>query len=415
MAKAKPNIKDIASLELALVALGYEIKKASGKEVNVLVDSDRVGALKRIAEELGGKYNPKGGSSSIGRTELPNSFKVNAKPKGGGSGAGSEATDLGESAQCLYCAAAWYGKDFTGKTLSQVEKHIDTTSTAKEIITKLKDQWIQSCTLSAQELKKKYGKKKYVFHRGSSWVTALEDHWKNLNRQEQEFSNLNKWSPADIYMVSEAGKRIDLTKTSSIMELNRLMLKALSSEDIIGVSLKQTKSPKISYKNLTDERSTYKFEKVTVGKRGFFQSGDAYLMYDGGEIQFRTFGSTWQGEIKGKTANMGKISGGPITAIMKRNGITILPQKDIVDKNEKLLKQFYRYYNHFETSPMSEKDFILEVSKKDQNWWVSKFLSAQLMYEIDTKSTKIKDKITSGMIGYAASESELSGPYIKVS
>jgi len=411
----KSNIKDLASLELALISFGYEIKKSSGKEVNILVNDDRVGALVRIAEALGGKYNPKGGSSSIGRTELPNSFKVYAKPKGGGSGAGSAATDLAESAQCLYSAAAWYGKDFTGNTLSSVEKYIDTTSNAKEIISKLQDQWIQSCMSSAEVLKKKYGGKKYIFHRGSKWVSSLENHWKKLNKEEREFSNLNKWSPADIYMISDAGKKIDLTKTSSIMELNRVMLKALMDKDIIGVSLKQTKNASISYKNLTDKRSTYKFGKVTVGKRGFFQSGDAYLIYDGGEIQFRTFGSTWQGEIKGKTANMGKISGGPITAIMKRNSITILPQKDIIDKSEELLKQFYRYYKYFETSPMSEKDFILEVSKKDQNWWVSKFLSAQLMYEIDTKSTKIKDKITSAMIGYAASESELSGPYIKVS
>ncbi len=405
----------VDELELALRDMGYEIKKVAGKNIDIVVDGDRVGALNDIAKKFKGKYNPKGGSSSIGRSELPGGLFVNAKPKGGGSGAGSEVTTLAESAQCVYCAAAWYGKDYSGATFKKVKTGFAVDGSLEDIINKLPDQWIQSCTLTAEKLKKQFGNKKFVFHRGSSWVDKLENHWKALNRTEKLFANLNKWSPADIYMVSEAGSKIDLTKAKTIVELNAMMMKAIKSEDIIGVSLKQVKgTANLAFKNIDSNRYTYKFDSLTTGKRGFLQSGDSYIKFNGGEIQFRTFGSTWQGEIKGKNANMGKISGGPINAIMTRQGIKIKAQNEIVNKTPALLKEFYKFYKHFEKgNAISEQEFISAVNAKDQNWWVSKFLSAQLMYYVDTY--KDKDAIVTAMIGYAASESDLSGPYVKVS
>ena len=65
------NIEQLVS---GLTKLGYEVKKISGKTVDILVDSDRVGALVNIANTFGGKHNPRGGSSSVGRAELPNGF-----------------------------------------------------------------------------------------------------------------------------------------------------------------------------------------------------------------------------------------------------------------------------------------------------------------------------------------------------
>ena len=269
--------------------------------------------------------------------------------------------------------------------------------------------------MTAEILEKEFGRKRYKFHRGSVWVDSLQNHWTRLNRQEKAFSNLNKWSPADIYMVSQAGERIDVTKTKSIQELNLLLKKALKDRDIIGVSLKQVQSnPTLAYKNLSTDRSTYQFKSLTVGKRGFFNSNDAYLEFDGGNIQFRTFGTTWQGEIKGKTANMGKISGGPIASVLSNLGITgWLPQNQITVKTDKLVDQMYSWYKTLVIPALSKSDFIVEISKKDQTFWVSKFMSTQLMYIINQSNKK--DEIVSAMISYAASESELSGPYVKVS
>ena len=406
------NIEQLVS---GLTKLGYEVKKISGKTVDVTVETDRVGALVNIAKSFGGKHNPRGGSSSVGRAELPNGFYVNAKPSGGGSGAGSAITQLTESAQCLYCAAAWYAKDYSKDTLKSVADAIEVDENIDNIVTKLPDTWVKSCILTAEILKKEFNRKRYKFHRGSMWVDSLQNHWTRLNREEKAFSNLNKWSPADIYMISQAGERIDVTKTKSIQELNLLLKKALKDRDIIGVSLKQVQSnPTLAYKNLSTDRSTYKFKSLTTGKRGFFNSNDSYVEFDGGNIQFRTFGTTWQGEIKGKTANMGKISGGPIASVLSNLSISgWLPQNQITVKTDRLVDQMYSWYKTLVSPALSKSDFIAELSKKDQTFWVSKFMSTQLMYFINQSNKK--DEIVSAMISYAASESELSGPYVKVS
>ena len=339
----------VQDLQLALNSAGYQVKKITGKNIDIIVESDRVTALTNIAKQFKGKYNPKGGSSSIGRAELPDGLYVNAKPKGGGSGAGSDITTLAESAQCVYCAAVWNNKDYSGTSFKAVKSSFAIDGKLEDIINKLPEQWIASCMLSAEKLKKEFGRKKYTFHRGSAWVDALENHWKTLNKKESLFANLNKWSPADIYMVSDTGSRINLQSTNTIVELNSMMMEAIKVRDIIGVSLKQVKgSASLAYKNIDSTRYTYKFESLTTGKRGFLLSGDSYINFSGGEIQFRTFGSTWQGEIKGKNANMGKISGGPINAIMARNNIKIKPQTQIVNKTPELLKEFYKFYKHFE-------------------------------------------------------------------
>ena len=94
-----------------------------------------------------------------------------------------------------------------------------------------------------------------------------------------------------------------------------------------------------------------KFTKVTYGKRDYFKSKDVYIFGAGGlEFQFRAF-STFQGEIKGKKANHGKISGGgwpdgPLGRIMKQVGADPIPaRKEITAmirrERDKFFAMFY--------------------------------------------------------------------------
>jgi len=343
-----------------LESLGYkDIKDVSGSRLNVLIDSsDRVGALVELAKKLKGVYNPKGSGSSIGRTEVNSKWTIYVKTKGsGGSGAGAEATRLTESAQCVYCACRWRKLPYTEKNLRASILEAPTDEKINNIVKKLDDDWIRSCSSVAEILFKKYGSKKYHFHRGDIWVDTLENHWKELNKKDPKFANLNKWSPADIYMTTVKGRQIDITKSKNILELNDILLKAYTSKDIIGVSLKKVgQSVNFAEKNITTQRPQYKFKDYITGKRGFFLSGDSYILYDGGEIQFRRFGTTWQGEIKGKFANMGKISGGPIANILKDEfKIDFIPQKDILERTDKNMKLFYSFYKDVETKPLSYK------------------------------------------------------------
>ena len=110
---------------------------------------------------------------------------------------------------------------------------------------------------------------------------------------------------------------------------------------------------------------------------------------------------------------MGKISGGPINTLMRQRGIIIKPQADVTEKTAELMDLFYKYYEYFEGG-MERKAFEEAVAGQDMNWWVSKFLSAQLVYEIDRMDNNGKDDLVTAMIGYAASQSEMSGPYAKV-
>lgn len=412
-------IKDKAQLKEKLAKAGYKnIKDVSGTRVNVLIKSkDRVGALIDIAKKLKGAYNEKASGSSIGRTEINSKWTIYVKTEGsGGSGAGAEATRLTESAQCVYCACKWNKKPYTQANLKAAAAQAPTDEKIKNILEKLDDDWIKSCSLVADKLYSKYNSKNYHFHRGDSWVDKLENHWKTLNKKEQKFSNLNKWSPADIYMTTQVGRQIDITKTNNILELNELLLKAYKTKDIIGVSLKKVgSSVNFVEKNITSERVKYKYKEYVTGKRGFFLSNDSYIFYDGGEIQFRRFGTTWQGEIKGKFANMGKISGGPIATLLKDEfKIDFIPQRDIVEKTNKNLKLFYSFYKDVETRPLSYKKFLEEVEKLDLNWYISKILSTQMMSIVKNMSTAKRNQLVSSLLNYAGSESALSAPYVKV-
>ena len=424
-----PQIKTLDDLKIQLDSkCGYkDFKDQTRKGVVILAQKgeDRIAVLESVAKKLktyGAKYDPKAGQSSVGRTVMSNGFFCECKIKGGGgSGAGSDLTALTESAQCVYSAALYNKKSYTHKDLKAVKTHYDIDDKIQNVLTKLPDDWVKSSIIIAEKLKKEFppSGKNYIHHRGSPWVNQLEQHWKKLNQDAgKPFSNLNKWSPADTWMISSKGKQVDITKTKSLVQLNNLLAKNLKSKDIIGVSLKKVVGT-ASFKllNTTKTRPVYSFDKTQlIGNSGFFGSGDGYLFFDGGKAQFRKFGSTWQGELKGKNANMGKMSGGPIKGLLDNiTGGDFIPQRELLERDDETLELFYKWYNSVPYTPKIKKyDFYKEVNKKDQNWFVSKIMTTQLISIIESLPKKDKDRFSSGMVNYAGSESELSGPYCKV-
>jgi hypothetical protein len=423
-----PIFKTRDDLKTELDKFGYK-DLADGKTSKTVVvqlpkGGDREGTLRDVAKKLkrfGARYNPTGGQSSIGRTECTGSYFIECKIKGGGgSGAGSDITELAESAQCVYLAAKYKKNQYDHKTLAAVKANYDVSDTLKRINEKITDDWIESSKLGAELIAKKFPNsgKNYVAHRGSRWVDALENHWKKLNKEAgRPFTNLNKWSPADMYIVSTKGKTINLLNAKTLVELNTMMLDAYKSKDIVGISLKKMRgTAMLKELNVTRDRKTYEFQSSTTGLRGFFQSGDGYIMFNGGRAQFRRFGSIWQGELKGKNANMGKVSGGPVGALVKEYfGVDLIPQRVLTVANDETIDKFYEWYNLCDDTPkMDKQDFYKEVKAKNMNWFVSKIMTTQLMAIVAQATTKQRDAFTSGMVNYAASESILSGPYAKV-
>jgi len=171
------------------------------------------------------KRGEAGVSSLKGNTNLFKDSNTNAIVKitdikktkefggGGGSGAGADITKLAESAQCLYSALVFYvfskqiklDEPITLEQFKKASKHIVTDENLDNMINNLPDDWVKSSILGANKLYEKYGSlkssKNFIFHRGSSTVDQIEGSFKRINRSENAFGNINKWSPADIYII----------------------------------------------------------------------------------------------------------------------------------------------------------------------------------------------------------------------
>lgn len=424
----KQQMFGMEKYEKFLSSMGYEYKIVSGKRIAVITDKNRIQVLTDISKNIeGSRYEPVTSYSSVGAVITQDGFSILAKPKkSSGSGAGSAMTALTESAQCLYCAAVWYGNsDFSSANLKKLASKIDITVSIDKIAFDLPADWQDASILIAKKLYSEFKGKNYKFHRGSSWVSNLENRFKMLNRSEKEFSNVNKWSPADIYMVLPAAENEDFKSANSLVELNAILLKHIKNKTIIPVSLKKVASDNVSLKyiNVTKNKSTYEIGNpvYTTGKKGFFNSKDVYMNFMQGEIQFRGFNTIdFQGEIKGKYASHGKIGGGAISNIVKRHvGKSIDTPSNVAAKYKKnldsLYKEFYTYYKEVVNSPLSYLKFVEEASKKDLGWHISKFLGTQMLYHISKAKKNNLDSIIGSIIGYAASESDMSAPYVKVS
>lgn len=345
---------------------------------------------------------------------------------GGGSGAGAGAalTKLMESSQAVYCQARWMGNSaYSPNEIAAAFDSANVDETLANIQNELNDVYKKSCIICAEALYKKFGSKHFTFVRGDKFVKRLEKKFTELNKVDKKFSNLNKWSPADIYMVSAVGKSIDFSSATNFIDLNNILIKAFDNKDIIGVSLKLVKNNvKIENVNIGEKKdSDINFIDYTTGTRGFFNTKDIYLSFSqGGKIQFRTFSAfSYQGEIKGKNANHGKISYGPINSILKSLKMPQLTDnkkvKSLLNENdETLLKHFYSLYSQYasDSIKVSLAEFREILITKELDWKYAKYISCQLIDII--KSNHIENTFISACVQYASSSSDLSAPFIKV-
>ena len=199
-----------------------------------------------------------------------------------------------EATQALFCAIADYvGSDkidsvlnlktyptygnFKSKhsslvNLSHNKLHTPSISLAKmeTFLTDKKD-WYESAVLTAHKIitslstiDKDFGRLEHpgwdnIFYvrgakadksRSANAMENIEALFKVANKNDQEFGDVNKWSPADIYFVSkDADKKIDeecgrLDKVKNVYDfgdLNKLVNGLLDSGDLLPLSLKKVK------------------------------------------------------------------------------------------------------------------------------------------------------------------------------
>lgn len=337
---------------------------------------------------------------------------------GRGSGGGSDNTRATESAQCVYAQLMWDNPNtkFSPDELKSAFQKTNTDAKLDEILLN-DDQWIASSINGARILHKVLKKKQYTWHRGSQWVSKLEEVFKKLNSEEKLFSNVNKWTPADIWAVARgAENKYNIHGAKSFSELNNELLKAYAARDIMGISLKKIgKKPKLSQVNFRAPFVPPKFIKQTFGKKNFYGAKDGYLYGSGGfQIQFRTF-PTFQCEIVGKKAKHGKVSYGGISDAMKDATGRPLTNKKVV---EQMLKNkpdmFYDNFwkNYSMTSEKDSKETLMaNLQKKDFEWNVSKYMVLELFTAINGREQQVLDYL----VRIAKSQTKNSAVHLKVS
>ena len=347
---------------------------------------------------------------------------------GGGSGAGAAVTKLAESAQCLYAGLSFYVKkkkitssDANVKNLTKAIDFIDTDEKNKKMINDLPEDWVKSSIAGANVLLKTFKKQGYIFHRGSKSVDLIENKFKEINKTEGAFGNLNKWSPADIYIIKKDFKFKDFENIQTLKSLNDYMLKKLKSKEVIGVSLKKIVGEgKLSYKNIPSNKDSKKDKIKYTGYQINSTAIDCYLLAEvsGVKIQFRSFGGEisltgWQGEVKGSTANQGKISLGPLNYVLKRHKLKLLPL-DSASKAKSTSATHMKLIASLLTKYTKQKIDIGFVKGQSNKWRYSKYLCLMIIDILETTTKSKAGDILKDIYLYASSQSVYSGPYVKL-
>ena len=426
----------LLALNEALQDYETQVVKATARVTEIrVITGDRDGArseIQGILDKNRIKYGaaPASKSSFTGtQIDTPEgNVQLIYKKKGGsaGSGAGAALTKLTESSQCLYAGIAFAlgrhitNADVTEENAKKYSNMYETDEKLESMLNDLPDVWIASSVLGANKLWDTFGGKgKFVFHRGSKTVDRIENNFKRIKKLEGVRMDLNKWSPADIYIVSSNFDITCLDEEKTILGLNQCMQERIENNTLIGVSLKKIMgSAKIDLKNVfKDMKVTRKYEGYTYSDT----SMDGYINISGGtKIQFRSFGGPnsltgWQGEVKGSQANQGKISLGPVNMILKNHGITTIPTdaaRKVKSKDKSVFTDILEGYKKY--SKAGKEKVADTVMKAPDSWLYSKLQVTQLLDRIEGVKGDKRNQVIEDLYLYASSQSKYSAAYYKL-
>ena len=428
------------------VLQGYESEVQGGAKVTYLTinGKERVEIRDEIKEKLDKtniKYEQvKTPKSSFEGLEIVESIssvlRIIFKTKGGGSGGGAALTKLAESAQAVYAAIAFgldrhvTNSDITPANVKKYNNLFDVDGNMDDILNKLPDIWIESSVLGANALYDDFKDLKGIkFHRGGKVVNNIENQFKRIKKEEKVRMDINKWSPADIYITTPQYDPKCLEDEKSIKGLNQCMNERINptKPTMFGISLKKM-SGNASLKLLNFDKKDAT-EKEFDGIEMTWDSKDMYILFkDGTKIQFRGFSgdnlSGWQGEVKGSKANQGKIGGGPVNLLLKLHGQSLVDIKvatklknknergDVIDNLKKGLKTLLG-------TKFKEEDFLKMQTKMKENqflaWVYSKSQGVQLAQIVESIKNKTKkDQLCEDFYLYANSRSAIASPYYKL-
>ena len=423
-------------------------------ELRVSVD-DRESARQKIQDFLDKNlitYGPApiSKSSFIGteiKTQTGNIQLIYKPVRSAGSGAGAAVTKLAESAQCVYAAVAFglgrkiTNADITQSNVSKFSSSFDVDGDLDKIINELPEDWINSSVLGANKLFETLSGTGYKFVRGDSVLDdgAIKNAYGRVKGQTN-LSSEDKWNPADIWAVKQSQIneiKNHLNSENTIDCLNNALLQRFNDGSLIGISLKKiTSVARISAKNnqsasVRKANESAKFQKYELT---FLSSMDVYFYHGSGQFdkfQARNFAGAgkgdWKLELKGATANQGKIQGTVVIELLRTAGFSNISQfkiptweesdpkarkaEDITTEIYNLLKEYNA--TKLDKSKNAEEDNKSQIAAKDKSWRYSKLAGLRFLDWLQ-KTCSDKDMAMKEMYLYASSQSDASSPYYKL-
>lgn len=370
---------------------------------------------------------------------------------GGGSGAGADVTAIVECGQALVCSLVYNvlkrqikWEDLTLEDLEKAMEYCELSDGLDAILERSPPEWVQSYVKSANILYKNYkmsGSPVY-FHRGSKFMNDVyaskkivyDADKKSKNPQAPGSFSDDKWNPGDIWMTTL--KKVPEISSDSWSSLNKDIYDLARAKKLVGVSLKKVGATAhieeynaLSVKESKDYRYGG-FRVSSATERGplppFFNSIDLYMTVGEKEIQFRaTSGeASWQGEIKGATAAGGKIGGGNVNFYLKKytgEGVFDREEKEVINftKTKDFFKEFYRLYKkHFDGTILSYEDFVINAKlkqKESAGYLFSKYINMKFIDIFLSANGPTRNKIATDFLRYAASNTDQSSFFVKIS
>ena len=272
--------------------------------------------------------------------------------------------------------------------------------------------------------------KDFIVHQRSNsrFVTNISKQAGMLIKEAGFRMGLDKWNPADIWLVHPSLQNTDFTKYKGIVELNKWILGEYNKGRLIPVSLKMTgKNVKLDIKNANTIDKMFKYEGFDVGKTGYVQALNGTIYWEGGSMIIRNFGrpESVSGEINGQFAQGGKVKMSIIVDAINRVGgrVRTKTHQEIIGLYDRtpmvVFKKLFEDMKVLDPSTatkynMDQFQSDIETKTNKYNYLISKYQVGDIMKAFLRLSTEQKNKVILAAVGYAGSETEISSVHIKI-
>lgn len=474
----KFNVTKTATTEGAAIRVGLKVFVSKGQ--------DRESVSNKIKDKLKNfnppyrlkneDKNPNQINVVIPDTGIrPKIIRLDIKPVS--SPRGAKETEIGESAQCVYCRlrfmqnAPLIETNISEEAIEAAYKsnYVQVSATLDSIL-QLGVDWKRSCILGANGLYDKKGvmwngiPSSYTFYRGIGLDADMAQAFKKIKGRLEKQGEEDKWNPADIWMGSGKVKSNDIQAASlsgDPKNLNSYLISWYLGGDLIGISLKKMENRvKVSQVNLIGGKS----RRALMNDKGKFNptptnwiemsataAGGAFKYGSGSDqkVTLRNFGgaksANFQGEAQGIGAMGGKVKPGVMEELIKLTGFnpqfklpnnqTIWNNSDPVagggKKAEELAKEIVRLLKLFKSKDLAKLgndpvDAIMgktwetksekKTSAEVKKYIYSKYMTVKLLEGLhDIPSAEKRQECITDIYLYSNSQWTDSGVHLKLS